>query len=46
MSQHVHVRLTKDLGVSERGELIEESYCRCGAQWARLLTVEQGESEQ
>ncbi|MBQ0985033.1 hypothetical protein KBZ10_10995 [Streptomyces sp. F63] len=46
MSQHVHVRLTKGLGVSEQGELIEESYCRCGAHWTRLFTVEQGESEQ
>ncbi|MGW1253599.1 hypothetical protein ACWD5Q_00010 [Streptomyces sp. NPDC002513] len=40
MSQHVHVRVTEGLGVSEDGELIERSRCRCGATWTRTYRVD------
>jgi hypothetical protein len=31
MGDHVHVRLSQGLSVSEDGNLIEHSLCRCGA---------------
>lgn len=45
MSEHVHVRLNRGLGVSEDGELIELSRCRCGATWTKTYQVEDGEPE-
>lgn len=45
MSEHVHVRLSKGLGVTEEGELVELSHCRCGATWTRTYQVEDGEPE-
>lgn len=46
MSDHVHVRLNRGLGVSEQGELVEQSYCRCGSSWTTLFPVDGGDSEE
>lgn len=46
MSKHVHVRLTQAMAVSEEGELIEMSHCRCGATWTKKYQAEEGDSEQ
>jgi hypothetical protein len=43
MGEHVHVRFSEFLGVSENGELVERSRCRCGATWTRTYRVEDGE---
>ncbi|MFI5683094.1 hypothetical protein [Streptomyces sp. NPDC051636] len=40
MSEHVHVRINRGLAVSENGELVEYSSCRCGATWSRAYQVE------
>ncbi|WP_324787296.1 hypothetical protein [Streptomyces sp. H51] len=45
MSQHVHVRLRDGLAVSEEGDLVELSRCRCGASWTRTYRVDDGEPE-
>ncbi|MER6630674.1 hypothetical protein ABT301_21045 [Streptomyces sp. NPDC000987] len=45
MSQHVHVRLRDGLAVSEEGDLVELSRCRCGATWTRTYRVDDGEPE-
>jgi hypothetical protein len=42
MAEHVHVRLNESLGVSEDGELIERSRCRCGATWTKSYRAEDG----
>ncbi|MEV5437618.1 hypothetical protein AB0K80_16620 [Streptomyces sp. NPDC052682] len=41
MSQHVHVRLSDGLAVSEDGELVEHSRCRCGATWTRTYRADE-----
>ncbi|MFI2367630.1 hypothetical protein [Streptomyces sp. NPDC018833] len=33
--QHVHVRVRRDMAVSDDGELVEQYACRCGASWTR-----------
>ncbi len=43
MGEHVHVRLSDGLGVSEDGEPIERSRCGRGATWTRAYRVEDGE---
>ncbi|WP_165869490.1 hypothetical protein [Streptomyces barkulensis] len=45
MAEHVHVRLNHGLEVSEDGDLIELSRCRCGATWSRAYRVDEGEPE-
>jgi hypothetical protein len=45
MSEHVHVRLVHDMGVSETGELVEMSRCRCGATWTKTYEPEGDERE-
>ncbi|MDN5384833.1 MULTISPECIES: hypothetical protein [Streptomyces] len=45
MSEHVHVRINKGLGVTEDGELVEHSYCRCGTTWTKVYQVEDDTSE-
>jgi hypothetical protein len=45
MSQHVHVRLNHGLAVSEDGDLIEKSRCRCGATWTRTIQAAEDEPE-
>jgi hypothetical protein len=40
MAEHVHVRLNDGLEVSEEGELIELSRCRCGATWSRTYRAD------
>lgn len=45
MGDHVHVRLRHGLGVSEEGELVEYSRCRCGATWTRRYEADGGEPE-
>jgi hypothetical protein len=35
MGEHVHVRISRSLGVTEDGVLTEEKYCRCGATWIK-----------
>lgn len=45
MSQHVHVRLRDGLAVSEDGDLVELSRCRCGATWTRTYRVDDGDPE-
>lgn len=39
MSEHVHVRINQGLGVAENGELVEHSYCGCGATWIKTYPV-------
>jgi hypothetical protein len=43
MADHVHVRLSQGLSVSENGELIEHSRCRCGATWTKVYEADGGE---
>jgi len=45
MSEHVHVRINRGLGVTENGELVEDSYCRCGATWTKVYQVPEEGSE-
>ncbi|MFE2432899.1 hypothetical protein [Actinacidiphila soli] len=45
MSQHVHVRLNHGLAVSEDGDLIEQSRCRCGATWTRTFQAAEDDPE-
>ncbi|MFH9185316.1 MULTISPECIES: hypothetical protein [unclassified Streptomyces] len=40
MGDHVHVRLSQGLSVSEQGELIEHSRCRCGATWTKVFEAD------
>jgi hypothetical protein len=45
MGDHVHVRLSQQLSVSEEGKLVEHSRCGCGATWTRTYEVADGEQE-
>jgi hypothetical protein len=45
MGEHVHVRHLHGYGVSEDGELVELSRCRCGATWTRTHRAEDGAPE-
>ncbi|CAL9325100.1 hypothetical protein [Streptomyces sp. SudanB52_2052] len=45
MGDHVHVRLSQGLSVSEEGDLIEHSRCRCGATFTKVFDAEEGEPE-
>lgn len=45
MSNHVHIRLSHGLAVTEKGELAELSRCQCGATWTKTYRVEDGEPE-
>ncbi len=45
MAEHVHVRVNKGLGVTENGELVEHSACRCGATWTKTYPVADEGSE-
>ncbi|GHF75288.1 hypothetical protein [Streptomyces thermodiastaticus] len=45
MGEHVHVRLSKGLSVSEDGELVEYSRCRCGATWTKTYRVDGDEPD-
>ncbi len=45
MGEHVHVRLNHGLEVSEEGDLIELSRCRCGATWTRTYRADDAETE-
>lgn len=45
MSVHVHVRLDDGLAVTEDGELLELTRCRCGATWSRTYRVDEGTPE-
>lgn len=45
MGEHVHVRLSQGMGVSEEGQLVEQSRCKCGATWTKTYAVEDGEAE-
>ncbi|WP_210947958.1 hypothetical protein [Streptomyces sp. MK37H] len=45
MGDHVHVRLSQGLSVSEDGELIEHSRCRCGAIFTKVFDAGGGEPE-
>ncbi|MFI8194811.1 hypothetical protein ACIF8T_39995 [Streptomyces sp. NPDC085946] len=46
MGDHVHVRLSQGLSVSESGELIEHSRCRCGATFTKVFDTDGEEPEQ
>ncbi|MEU1624881.1 hypothetical protein ABZ746_05935 [Streptomyces sp. NPDC020096] len=45
MGEHVHVRVRQGLGVSEDGELVEQSHCRCGATWTKTYPPQDGQPE-
>ncbi|MEV6180517.1 hypothetical protein [Streptomyces sp. NPDC052015] len=45
MGDHVHVRLSQGLSVSQDGELIEHSRCRCGATFTKAFNADDGEPE-
>lgn len=45
MGEHVHVRVWDGLSVSEGGELVEQSRCRCGATWSRSYRADDGPPE-
>ncbi|MFJ8195908.1 hypothetical protein [Streptomyces sp. NPDC096152] len=44
MAEHVHIRLKDGFGVSEDGELLEHSRCRCGETWTKAYRVGDGPS--
>ncbi|MCQ4079377.1 hypothetical protein NGB36_01835 [Streptomyces sp. RB6PN25] len=46
MGEHVHVRVNHSLGVTEDGELIEMSRCRCGATFSRTYQPQEGLPEE
>lgn len=46
MGEHVHVRIWDGLSVSDGGELIELSRCRCGATWTRTYQADGGVPEE
>jgi hypothetical protein len=46
MGDHVHVRLNQGLSVSDDGELVEHSRCRCGATFTKVFDADDGEPEQ
>ncbi|MEV8596212.1 hypothetical protein [Streptomyces sp. NPDC052012] len=46
MADHVHVRLSEALSVSEDGELIEHSRCRCGATFTKVFDARSAEPDQ
>lgn len=45
MSQHVHVRVRRDMAVSDDGELVERYACRCGASWTRTYEAHMQDPE-
>jgi hypothetical protein len=45
MTEHVHVRVPHVVGVTEEGELVEESRCRCGAAWTKTYRTGDPEPE-
>jgi hypothetical protein len=45
MGDHVHVRLSHGLSVSQDGELIEHSRCRCGATFTKVFNAADEEPE-
>jgi hypothetical protein len=45
MPEHVHVRLTQGLAVTETGDLVEYSACRCGASWTKTHPAPDTDSE-
>ncbi|WP_166633214.1 hypothetical protein [Streptomyces sp. GC420] len=45
MTNHVHVRVRQDMAVSEDGDLIEHSRCRCGEAWIKTYRIEDAEPE-
>ncbi|MCT9930764.1 hypothetical protein N5079_11100 [Planotetraspora sp. A-T 1434] len=45
MSQHVHVRLSHGLAITEEGDLVEKTGCQCGATWTDTYRVEDGQPE-
>jgi hypothetical protein len=45
MTEHVHVRVQHVAGVTEDGELVEESRCRCGATWTRTYQARDPDPE-
>ncbi len=46
MGEHVHVRVANGLSVSEDGDLVEMSRCRCGATWTKTYRADEGTGEQ
>ena len=46
VGEHVHVRIGHGLSVSEHGELIESSRCRCGATWTKTYRVDEDAPEE
>ncbi|WP_187645381.1 hypothetical protein [Streptomyces sp. TRM49041] len=40
--QHVHVRVRRDMAVSDDGELVERYACRCGASWTKTYGAPPG----
>ncbi|MEV8099060.1 hypothetical protein [Kitasatospora sp. NPDC085879] len=46
MGDHVHVLLSREVGVSTEGDLVEQFRCRCGETRTRIHPVEPGELEQ
>ncbi|MGW9032892.1 hypothetical protein ACWGQ5_55070 [Streptomyces sp. NPDC055722] len=46
MGEHVHVRIWDGMSVSDGGDLIELSQCRCGATWSRTYRVDEGAPEE
>ncbi|MEU6539967.1 hypothetical protein [Streptomyces sp. NPDC047000] len=46
MGEHVHVRIGAGVSVSDDGELVELSRCRCGTTWTKTYQVEDGLPEE
>ncbi|MEV7182238.1 hypothetical protein [Kitasatospora sp. NPDC093679] len=46
MGEHVHVLLSREMGVSTEGDLVEHLRCRCGETRTRIHPVDTGELEQ
>jgi hypothetical protein len=45
MGDHVHVRLSQGLSVTDEDKLVEHSRCRCGATWAKTYRLDEGEPD-
>lgn len=45
MGEHVHVRRYHGVSVTQEGELVEQSRCRCGATWTKTFQVTDPEAE-
>lgn len=46
MGEHVHVRIWDSMSVSDGGDVVELSRCRCGATWSRTYPLDEGPADE